>query len=62
MSTEREPDYITPVISEGHLVEFLHWLGDSRDLADDDSYYFDQWLDFVEAMNVEQEAAQAVKH
>lgn len=59
---ETPVDYATPVISEGHLCDFLEWLGDARNLDEKDSYYFDQWLEFVEVVNVENEAAVAVKH
>jgi hypothetical protein len=62
MTTETQTDYTTPVISEGHLIDFLHWLSDARDLDVADPYYFDQWLEFVEMASIEKEAAEAVWH
>jgi len=62
MSEQTEIDYTTPKISEGHLIDFLHWLGDSRNLDEKDSYYFDQWLEYVEMASIEDEAAKAVWH
>lgn len=63
MNDEQQLDYYNKaVVSEGHLIDFLHFLSDARELAIDDSYYFDHWLDFVECVNAENEAVFAVKH
>jgi hypothetical protein len=62
MTTETKLNYTTPLISEGELVDFLTWLSIQSERDEADTYYFDQWLEFVEFQNVEFEAAKAVKH
>ena len=60
--TEQEMIDAMPLISTNELADFLGYLSIIAMRHEDDDYYVQQWLDFMEYQDAEIEAQNAVKH